>query len=384
MAIRKIVSLGKRPFLFIALMALGFSAPAFAGDWKPISSGGNSVNISGGQVCVDSSGPGKGYAVRARPYGFSQDYTVSFDFKLGTENNHWLILYYDEFIYVGVDTGTGLKLFGQGPNSPVLKNLAPGKWNRIKIEAHPGLKSYDLFVDGQKLGAATNLLPGERVIGAPTYQDVNKAGIMIGEFERGEFNFGSGCWKNIELPSDQGLAWETKFTGGNNVNISGEQVCIDAMQPGVGFATRPRAHDISKDYTVSFEFKINTDNNHLLIIYYDEFAYVGIEWKTDLKLLQQGELYTNTQTLAKMEPDKWYQFRIEAHPGQKSYDLFLDGQKLGAATNLEPGMRVPGAPSYEDVAVGGFLIGDFEPAAKNRGNACWRNFKFGAGAGPSK
>jgi len=375
--------LGKSFFKSLLLAVLFYSSLAAAESvWKGVSTGGNMVTITGDQVCVDSMKPGVGYATRPRPYGLSQDYTVSFDFKLDTNNNHWFILYFDEFAYVAMDWGTDLKHFQPGMPysvSSLMGKLEPGKWYRIKIDARPSQKSFDVFVDGAKLGTATNVEPGKRVPGTPSLQDVPEGGILIGDQETTDYNRGAGCWKNFSFPTGESSGWKSITTGGNAVNISGDQVCIDSMKPGVGYATRTRPYGLSQDYTVSFDFKLDTSNNHWFILYFDEFAYVGIDWGTDLKHWQPGMAYNLSNLLSKLDPGKWYRIKIDAHPSQKSFDVLVDGQKLGTAVNVEPGKRVvPGMPSLQDVAEGGILIGDQETTDYNRGAGCWKNFSFSA------
>ena len=182
------------------IFLLGASLASAQDPWNKRVSGGNVVTDDEKQVCVDSMNRGRACAVRARPNGFLLDYSVSFDFRLDTDNNHWLVVYFDEFVYLNIDWRTELKSWNNKVPS-VLGKLETGRWYRIKIDAHPSRKTYDVFLDGLKVGTAVNVEPGKRVPGQPSLQEAAEGEILIGDYENTDFNRGKACWKNFSLPS---------------------------------------------------------------------------------------------------------------------------------------------------------------------------------------
>jgi hypothetical protein len=402
MDFRKLASVMNRYSLVIFIMALGFASPAFGSDWKGVAGGDNLVTITDTQVCINSMKAGAGFATRPRPYGISQDYSVSFDFKLDTASNHALTLYFDDFVYVVIDWGTELKHWQPGMTynlSNTIGKLEPGKWYKIKIDAHPSQKTFDVTADGQKLGTAVNVEPGKRIAGQPTLQDVAEEGILIGDQEQTDYNHGAGCWKNFVFPSDAGAIgvaagstasgaspaavavpavsnWKAIYTGGNNVNVKGELICVDSTKQGVGYATLPRPYGLSQDYTVNFDFRLDTNNNHWLLLYFDDFIYLNIDTGTELKYWYN----VVSDVLQKLEVGKWYHIKIDAHPAQKSFDVYVDGQKLAVANNVEPNKRITGQPTLGELPEASILIGEWDPTDTIRGAACWANFRFATAA----
>lgn len=170
-------------------------------------------------------------------------------------------------------------------------------------------------------------------------------------------------------------AWKGTATGGNTVTSAGGNISVEAMNPGLGYALRPRPYGLDKDYSVSFSFKLNTYNNHWLTVYFDDFIFMNIDWGTELKYWN-GEV---PGILGKLEANRTYLVKIEAHPSRGYYEVFLDGTKAGTAVDVTPGARGGGHPSAEIAPEGTILAGDSEGSDYNRGSAGWSDFIFPAG-----
>jgi len=189
-----------RRIAFSMVFLVGASLASAQNVWEKRVSGGNGVTAEGNQVCVDSMNRGSAYAVRNRPYVLGPDYSVGFEFRLNTSDNHGLVAYFDGFIYLNVDWGTELKYWNDRVPG-VLGKLEEGRWYRVKIEAQPSRKTFDVFLDGVKVGSAVGVEPGKRTDNQPSPQDVSDGAIMIGDFESTDYKRGRGCWKNFSLPS---------------------------------------------------------------------------------------------------------------------------------------------------------------------------------------
>ena len=171
--------------------------PSF--DWEPVSSGGNGVDISDDQICIEAMKSGTGYATRKRPYDFTNDYNVSFDFKLNEKNNHWFILYSDSFLHVHIDWGTALHYI-RPPNTKIM-DMEVARWYHFKFDARPSKNSFDIYVDGKHVGTAINVKPGSVDVGSDHGTSGTNGAIgewiYLGDAEKTSYNRGSGCWKNI-------------------------------------------------------------------------------------------------------------------------------------------------------------------------------------------
>ena len=169
-----------------------------------------------------------------------------------------------------------------------------------------------------------------------------------------------------------GLGWEAVASGGNNVDIHADDICIDAMKRGLGFATKRRPYDLTRDYTVEFDFQLREKNNHWFILYSDTFVHLHIDWGTDLHFLGPS----NTKIM-NMQVGRRYHVKLAARPSQNSFDIYIDGNHVGAGKNVKPGSMDVGpglGTSGTDGAIGEWIyVGDFENTNYNRGSACWKN-----------
>ena len=177
----------------------------------------------------------------------------------------------------------------------------------------------------------------------------------------------------ITLPP---LSWTPHIESRGRYEMNNERLCAHSMNPGGAWFTVKRPYALNRDYTVEFEFKLNTSDNHYPILYSDGFVFVAIGWGTKLQHYQPGAPY-NLKDLNDLQAGKWYKIRIEAHPSQGSFSLYLNGQLISTARNikiLHPYHTL--SPQIKDS--GNIWIGDpdsveYRGGTYNRGDVCWRN-----------
>ncbi|MBP7866605.1 MAG: hypothetical protein KA419_11705 [Acidobacteria bacterium] len=193
------------------------------------------------------------------------------------------------------------------------------------------------------------------------------------------------CLPVVILLSTAALAeaagWQTVTTGGNTVNAGGGEICIDAMKSGTAYIWQPRPYGFDRDYVVSFDFKLLAPDGHWLVLYDDGFVHVSTDWGPQVTHFQSGRQYNCVPPVMKLELNRWYRFRAEARPRQKSFDLFVDGRRVSGGVNIEPG-----AAASPNVPKGSLELGDPEPTAYNKGKGCWRNIAWtvtGGGTPPT-
>lgn len=192
------------------------------------------------------------------------------------------------------------------------------------------------------------------------------------------FSSGSGTMSGFSLKSN----------GGNTIGYgaSGE-LCMQSMQPGGAWAQKPVPYDLTQPYTVTLDFKITGASNHFILIYYDDFVCVDIDWGAKISHYQPGAPYQLKQVQLGLEVNRWYTFRIEANPPARTYDVYVDGKKVSTATNVTPGHRFLGQNSVIGSHPDTIFIGEVEADASyrggtyNRGTACWRNVRYSGGTG---
>ena len=168
---------------------------------------------------------------------------------------------------------------------------------------------------------------------------------------------------------------------------AGGELCMQAMQPGGAWAQMPVPYNLNAPYSVSFDYKITETDNHFILIYYDDFVSVHIDWGKQISHYQPGASYQLKQTGFHLNPHQWYRFRIDANPSTQTFTVYVDGQQIGHATGIKPGHRYlkqnPVVANHPDTIV----LGNPEPDASyrggtyDRGSACWRNFSWQGGAG---
>lgn len=201
----------------------------FAADsWQPHSLTEGRCTSQQNQLCIDAMHPGGAWFTTRRPYEFANDYTVRFDVKLNTSDNHFPILYSDGFIYVMIDWGTRLGHYqpGRSYNLKDIVNLQQGRWYKIRIEAHPSQKTFDLYLDNRLISTATGIIPFKNY--HTTSPQITDSGVIwLGDadsvaYRGGRYNRGSLCWKNITVTQGKHSA----NTHGNTPSKAKEYVWV--------------------------------------------------------------------------------------------------------------------------------------------------------------
>ena len=173
--------------------------------WQPHSNGTSVCNVVNNSLCIRSQQVGGAWFTTQRPYGFEKDYSVSFDIKLNTADNHFPVLYSDGFVFVDVDWGTTLGHYqpGLSYNLKQLENLAVNQWYHIRIDAYPSKRSFNIYLDGRLVSKATNIQPLHSYY-TLTPQIHRKDIIWFGDADSqvlkgGQYNHGDVCWRNIRV-----------------------------------------------------------------------------------------------------------------------------------------------------------------------------------------
>lgn len=76
----------------------------------------------------------------------TDNYTVSFYFRIPHTNNHWFEVFNNHQIYLVIDSNDDLKCYNG--TSYLISELATNQWYNIEIKVHPSLSSYDVYVNG--------------------------------------------------------------------------------------------------------------------------------------------------------------------------------------------------------------------------------------------
>ncbi len=191
----------------------------------------------------------------------------------------------------------------------------------------------------------------------------------------------------INLNPDQ---WTGHKNGQGMYSQGNNELCIESMNPGGSWFSIKRTYGFDNDYTVEFDVKLNTANNHFPILYSDGFVFVDIDWGTDIGHAQPGASYNLRNNLANLEVGKWHGVKVMAYPSKGTFDLYLDGRKLSTATGIV--YPLPHHTNTTKAKLQGdsnvIWLGDADDSsylggAYNRGNVCWRNIRVTGASGMS-
>ena len=186
--------------------------------WVPAQDGQSAVSLGQDQICISSMKPGGAMAYTKRDYDITSDYTVEFDYMVGTDDNHWIIVYSDGYLFLIIDWGTQLSHCQTG-RLPL--HLEVNRWYKIRMDAYPGQGKYDVYADGVKLGTAVNLHVGfnhklergnlltwlDKIY--PAWDCIYLGDIDNEYFMAGRYNRGIACWKNITVRQSAGTTTST-------------------------------------------------------------------------------------------------------------------------------------------------------------------------------
>ena len=173
--------------------------------------------------------------------------------------------------------------------------------------------------------------------------------------------------------------WTPYQNGQGSVSLQQSNLCINSMNAGGAWAETTRLHDISTEYTVELDFKVTEQDNHYIIIYSDGYLHLDIDWGTALSHFQPGAPYSVRQFPGNLQPNQWYRIRMDAHPSQGTFDVYIDGSKVSTATGLTATNTSDFRTIHSMVnCTDCIFFGDpdditYRGGNYNRGSACWRN-----------
>lgn len=174
--------------------------------------------------------------------------------------------------------------------------------------------------------------------------------------------------------------WIPYQTGQGTVSLGQDEICISSMNPGGAWSQATRVHDISTDYTVELDFKVTEQNNHFIVIYSDGYLFLDVDWGRALSHHQPGASYSLHQIPVNLQVNQWYRIRMDAHPAQETFDVYIDGSKVSTAT----GISKTEADAFHKISpqvancIDCIYFGDpddisYQGGSYNRGSACWKN-----------
>jgi hypothetical protein len=132
-------------------------------------------------------------AVKQRPGALVGDYQISFEFstKLNTNNNFYL--YRDDLVDLMMFQSNRLRWRDRSKGrywNYWSKKLIKGRWYKFKLICRPSKGSYDVYIDGKRLGVASGIKPGK-------FNAQLKNLMLLGSRDR--TGFGQGCWRKLVM-----------------------------------------------------------------------------------------------------------------------------------------------------------------------------------------
>lgn len=172
--------------------------------------------------------------------------------------------------------------------------------------------------------------------------------------------------------------WQAHQNAAGRCSASGGQLCIDAMKPGGAYFTTRRPYALDRDYTVSFDVRLNEADNHWVVLYSDGFIQVNIDWGTALVHVNGPN---GIKRAGSLTANQWHSIRAVAHPSQGTFDVYVDGAKVSTATNIRFPHSYHLASKAPGISEDVIFIGDpdsvaYRGGAYNRGSVCWRNIRL--------
>lgn len=203
-----------RPLLAVSValastvLLLPGGAAGQEGEWRAHGNANGRASVSNGTLQVRSMEPGGAWLHRDRPYSIARPYSVEFEVRISGRDNHWVTLYSDAFVHLVVDWGTEVKHWQPGLAYGISRRIAslePGRWHRIRMEARPAERKFDVYIDGQKVGTARNLTPphASHLDGLPG-RTAGPEIVWVGDaddtsYRGGAYNRGSADWRNFQF-----------------------------------------------------------------------------------------------------------------------------------------------------------------------------------------
>ncbi|MBT8230119.1 MAG: DUF642 domain-containing protein, partial [Bacteroidia bacterium] len=176
--------------------------------------------------------------------------------------------------------------------------------------------------------------------------------------------------------------WKPRKNGDGRYFTPDQDLCIESMVPGGVWFSTNRPYSIDHDYIVEFEVKMNETDNHFVFLYSDGFVGIDIDWGIDLGHTQPGASYNLRNGLGNLTLGAWHKIRVEAHPADKTFDLYLNDNKVSTATGILSNQEYHTNTTnsffdgnHDVVFIGDVDKAEFRGGNYNRGSTCWRNFR---------
>ncbi|MFH1101207.1 MAG: FG-GAP-like repeat-containing protein [Methanobacteriota archaeon] len=296
------------------------------------------------------------------------DYNVSFYFRLTTSTNHWFDVFVNTpQILTVVETGN-VFTYRYGSTNVAIMTFAQNQWYHIQYVVHLAQGNYEIIVDGVYRATAPFCGGG----GSPQT-------FVIGDFEAGSSNYGEAYWDDfIIIPlimsddfSDNNLnGWTVTTQGSGTVQTSPAQYhsspysmrMYSPQNPASkAMATYPMTTlDITKDYNVSFYFRMPTTSHHWFDVFTNPPQTTTVIDSSYQFIYRYG---ANNVPIMTLTPNTWYRMDYSIHPSQQTYDIYVNNLYRATA----PFNGEAGNPQT-------FRIGDFEYGTANYGEGFWDDF----------
>ena len=296
------------------------------------------------------------------------DYNVSFYFRLTSSSNHWFDVFVNTpQILTVIDTGTDFK-YRYGTQNILIMTLNQNQWYHIQYVVNVAQSNYGIYVDGVYKATA----PFCGGSGDPQT-------FTIGDFESGSANYGEAFWDDFLIISlvmsddfnDNNLdGWTVTTQGSGIVQTSAAQYVSSPYSMRMYSPTSPASKamatytmstlDITKNYNVSFYFRIPTTTHHWFDVFTNPPQTTTVIDTSYQFIYRTGG---NNFLIMTLTPNTWYRMDYYVHPSQQTYDIYVNNQfKVTAPFNGESGNPQT------------FRIGDLEYGTSNYGEGFWDDF----------
>lgn len=300
--------------------------------------------------------------------------------------NSWFRVYNDErmSIILGSNIQPGnVNLYYYANNGLTqIKSLNVG--SRYQITATYQTSSYDVDVFDIAANTHTNV------------QNIPPATPnVLDYFTLGDPNnfadFGYGEWEYLKITGMSSARWFEDFKDGNAgdwrpwsyatgatysvtnqvLSLSSDTTAFNyAYTPFFDYTTNSAANGYWK---VSFDFRINANNNQwLILLANDQFVILVVNLQLKFFSTQMNPTEKDLNSGAPLVQGQWYYLKLVQDSGN-TYDIYLDSKPdvFGTDAKFQTANAL-GAPS--------FRLGDFNE--NDRGSADWDNFRVISGMGP--
>jgi subtilisin family serine protease len=184
-------------------------------DWTVVTTGTGLIETTTEQYVsppcglkMDSQGDSRAYASSPLlDLDTSNEYTISFWFKIPNSDNHWFMVMDNGQVHLVVDQDTDLTTW-DGSTSQYVESLSVDTWYYIQCVAHPSSENYEVHVNGDSLVTAEFL-----------YTEGNDC-ITVGDRGAGSTDHGEGFWDDISVVACDVTTTDVKRQGGTPTSFT--------------------------------------------------------------------------------------------------------------------------------------------------------------------